>query len=113
MIIAQDVEGTTHESENNDGFCKWLFSKKHKGCTAIVHDGKFYGSQFILKYCVENTVNPFTIYTGTKLMLLEIECLRIKIIDSMKFVLGPLSGFPETFGLDELKKRYFPHFFNT
>ena len=31
----------------------------------------------------------------------------------MNSVSGPFSDFPKTFGLVELKKGYFPHFFNT
>ena len=46
-------------------------------------------------------------------MLLEIPSIRLKIIDSSNFVQGPLSDFPKTFGLTELKKGYFPHLFNT
>jgi hypothetical protein len=38
---------------------------------------------------------------------------KIKIIDSHNFVASPLSAFPKTFGLNELKKGYFPHYFNT
>ena len=94
-------------------FCKWLISKEHKGYTAIAHNAKGYDSYFIMKYCVENALKPYTIYNGSKLMLLEIECLKLKIIDSMNFVAGPLSAFPKTFGLTELKKGYFPHYFNT
>jgi len=37
----------------------------------------------------------------------------IKIIDSHNFVASPLSAFPKTFGLNELKKGYLPHYFNT
>ena len=36
-----------------------------------------------------------------------------KIIDSHDFVSSPLSAFSKTFGLNELKKGYFQHFFNT
>ena len=49
LIIAQDFEGKTYEFENNDEFCKWLFSKEHKGYTSIAHSAKGYDSQFILK----------------------------------------------------------------
>jgi len=38
---------------------------------------------------------------------------KIRIIDSHNFVASPLSAFPKTFGLNELKKGYFPHYFNT
>jgi hypothetical protein len=38
---------------------------------------------------------------------------QIRFIDSLSFLTMPLSTFPKTFGLKELKKGYFPHFFNT
>ncbi len=41
-------------------------------------------------------------------MLLQIETINLKVIDSHNFVATPLSEFPKTFGLDELKKGYFP-----
>ena len=44
--------------------------------------------------------------------LLEVEHDRIRFIDSMSFFPMPLSAFPTTFGLTELKKGYFPHKFN-
>ena len=44
-------------------------------------------------------------------MLLSV--CQIKIIDSHNFVASPLSAFPYTFGLNELKEGYFPHYFNT
>jgi hypothetical protein len=45
-------------------------------------------------------------------MLLEIPHLKLTIIDSINFIQSPLSAFPKTFGLEELKKGYFPHYFN-
>lgn len=33
--------------------------------------------------------------------------------DSLSFLPMPLSSFPSTFGINELKKGYFPHSFNT
>ena len=38
---------------------------------------------------------------------------RIHFIDSLSFCQMPLSAFPKTFGLTELKKGYFLHLFNT
>jgi len=38
---------------------------------------------------------------------------QIKIIDSHNFVASPLSAFPKTFVLNELKKGYIPYYFNT
>lgn len=113
LIIAHYFDGTKHKFLNNDEFCEWLISVKHKGYTAIAHNAKGYDSYFILKYCVENTMKPYTIYNGTKLMLLDLPQIKIKIIDSSNFVAGPLSDFPKTFCFSELKKGFFPHYFNT
>lgn len=46
-------------------------------------------------------------------MVLNAADCQIKIIDSHNFVASPLSAFPKTFGLNEIKKGYFPHYFNT
>lgn len=113
LVIAHDFIGKEFSFNTNDEFCKWLISKKHKNYTCIAHYAKAYDSQFILKYCVENTLKPYTIYNGSKLMLLEISSINLKIIDSSNFIQGPLADFPKTFGLSELKKGYFPHLFNT
>ena len=46
--------------------------------------------------------------------LLQVECNKIiRFIDSLSLFQMPLSTFPKTFGLAELKKGYFPHKFNT
>jgi hypothetical protein len=60
---------------------------------------------------VDKTLRPYTIYNGTKLMMMDVA--KIRIIDSHNFVASPLSAFSKTFGLDELKKGYCPHYFNT
>ncbi|KAK7605181.1 hypothetical protein V9T40_007039 [Parthenolecanium corni] len=113
LVIAQDFAGEKHIFDTNEEFCKWLISKEHKGYTAIAHYAKGYDSQFILQYCLANTLKPYTIYNGSKLMLLTIPSIKLKIIDSHNFLQAPLSSFPKTFELTELKKGYFPHLFNT
>ena len=40
------------------------------------------------------------------------EGATIRLIDSLSFFTMPLSAFPKTFGLRELKKGFFPHLFN-
>ena len=44
-------------------------------------------------------------------MFMEIPKLSIRFIDSLNFLQIPLKSFPKTFGMDELKKGYFPHYF--
>ncbi|XP_072400380.1 uncharacterized protein [Diabrotica undecimpunctata] len=112
LIIAHDFDGNKFVFKDNNEFCQWFISEKNRAYTAIGHNAKGYDSYFILKYCVNITIKPYTIYSGSKLMLLTIPHLALKIIDSSNFVCGPLAGFPKTFGLTELKKGYFPHYFN-
>ena len=50
------------------------------------------------------------LWNGCK--LLEVKHDRIRFIDSLSFFQMPLSAFPKTFGLTELKNGYFPHKFN-
>ena len=89
-----------------------MFNDEHEGYTFFAHNAKSFDAQFILKYCVDNTIKPFCIYNGTKIMFMAIEKYDIRFIDSINFVNGALETFPKTFGLTELKKGYFPHLFN-
>ena len=39
--------------------------------------------------------------------------LNIRFLDSLNFLSMPLAQLPKSFGLEELEKGFFPHFFNT
>ena len=45
--------------------------------------------------------------------VLTFKCGPITFKDSLCFLPFPLSAFPATFGIEEVKKGYFPHAFNT
>ena len=96
-------------------FCEWLFSKDHKDYTIIAHNGKGYDYQFIMKWIYEETsYKPFVVYAGSKIMTFSIKSgLNIRFVDSVNFLPMPLESFPKTFGIKELKKGYYPHYFNT
>ena len=53
-----------------------------------------------------------TIDTGLKSMYMHVPGYKMKFIDSLSFFLCPLRKLPETFGIEEVKKGYFPHLFN-
>ena len=54
------------------------------------------------------------IYAGSKIMTFSIrEGLNIRFIDSLNFLPMRLANFPKTFGITEMKKGYYPHYFNT
>ncbi|MCG8432162.1 MAG: hypothetical protein MJA29_13455, partial [Candidatus Omnitrophica bacterium] len=94
-------------------FCKWLFSRENKGVTCLCHNFQGYDSYFIMQYLHNNGVIPKVIMNGAKLLSVEVESMKIRLIDSLAFLPMPLAQLPGTFGLKELAKGYFPHLYNT
>ncbi|XP_073254414.1 uncharacterized protein [Porites lutea] len=77
----------------------------------IAHNFKGYDSYFILEQCYKQYVKPEQLVNGAKILSLSLADLRF--LDSLSFLPMPLAAFPKAFGLQELKKGFFPHFFNT
>ena len=112
-VNVQDFDGSERTFNTIDEFCNFVFQDEHKNYTFIAHNAKSFDAQFILRYCVQNGIKPFCIYNGTKIMYMQIEDYKIRFIDSINFIQSRLADFPKTFGLSEMKKGYFPHYFNT
>ncbi len=70
---------------------------------------------FLLSYLIKNCIRPKkVIYNGSKIMSMEVERgLYIRVLDSMNFLPMRLAALPSSFGLAELRKGFFPHYFNT
>ena len=77
----------------------------------LAHNFKGYDSYFILEQCYKQYVKPDQLVNGAKILSLSLADLRF--LDSLSFLPMPLAAFPKAFGLQELKKGFFPHFFNT
>ena len=77
----------------------------------LAHNFKGYDSYFILEQCYQQYVKPEQLVNGAKILSLSLAGLRF--LDSLSFLPMPLAAFPKAFGLTELKKGFFPHFFNT
>ena len=112
LSIAQDFDGNEYVHNSIDEFCKYFLNDKYKGYTFIAHNSKGYDSHFILKWLIDQGIKPYCIYNGAKIMFMELPKLSIRFIDSLNFFQMPLKSFPKTFGMNELKKGYFPHYFN-
>ncbi len=70
FVTAKYFNGETFTFETNKEFCNQLISKQHKYYVAIARNACGYDSHFILQYCINNTIKPYTIYNRSKLMLL-------------------------------------------
>ena len=120
-----DFEGNRKDFERDpldengarNDFCKWAISEEHKGYTFIAHNGRGYDFIFVRKYLIDlgySTDSFKIVYNGgSKIMLLAIPRLKIRFIDSLSFFPSALRKLPKTFGITEVKKGFFPHFFNT
>ena len=110
LSIAQDFEGKEYIHNSIEEFCKGFLNDKFKGYTFIAHNSKGYDCHFVLKWLIDQGIKPYCIYNGAKIMFMEIPKLSIRFIDSLNFLQMPLKSFPKTFGMNELKKGYFPHY---
>ena len=98
---------------NIEDFISWSIEQKNS--TFIAHNLKGYDGWLIhhnLKINFGKTPDKI-ILAGQKVMYMEFG--RTRFIDSLNFVMAPLSSLPKTFGLDTsiVKKGYFPYMFNT
>ena len=98
-----------------DKFGRWLFNATHRNTTVLAHNAKSYDGYFLLEYLIKNSIIPDKLlFNGSKIMYMEVgRGLNIRLIDSLNFLPMKLAKMPETFGLTELCKGYFPHLFNT
>ena len=120
VVYDEEREVATFRGKNTvKDFCKWLFTPEHDQSIVIAHNFQGYDSYFILKHLDQEAIPYEVIYNGAKCMTLTTKrkgkkqfAVVIKFIDSLNFIPMPLAKFPKTFGLNELCKGYFPHYFN-
>ena len=112
LSIAQDFDRKEYIHNSVEEFCKFFLYDKFKEYTFVAHNGKSYDMHFVLKWLVHQGIKPYCIYNGAKIMSMEIPKLSIRFIDSLNILQIPLKLFPKTFGMNEPKKGYFPHYFN-
>ena len=100
-------EDVTHE------FGSWLISRQHRNCVVVAHNAKGYDNYFILNYLLQVNIAPNVIFQGSKVSYMQVgRGINIKCLDSIMFLPMALAQLPKCFDLKELKKGYFPHFFN-
>ena len=93
-------------------FGTWLLDGTHQGAIVIAHNLRGFDRFLLWAYFYKECFLPKLILNGAKMMSMELEEAEIKFRDSLNFLPMPLKALPKTFGLTELKKGYFPHFFN-
>ena len=121
VVYDEEREVATFRGKNTvRDFCTWLFTPEHDKSIVVAHNFQGYDSYFILNHLNQHAIPYDVIYNGAKCMTLTTKtrekrtlfAIEIKFIDSLNFIPMALARFPKTFGLDELCKGYFPHYFN-
>ena len=71
---------------------------------------KGYDGYFLLEYLIDQSMRADKIiYNGSKIMYMTVERgLHIRVIDSLNFLPMKSSALPKAFGINELKKGFFP-----
>lgn len=115
LLIVQDETGFEVVFKGDDcveQFGSWLLDGTHAGAIVIPHNFRSYDGILLCEYFYKQCILPKLILNGAKIMSMDLEEAEIKFRDSLNFLPMPLKTLPKTFGLSELKKGYFPHFFN-
>ena len=86
-------------------------SKNKSTITVIAHNFQGYDSYPIISCYFTQKRQIEQIRNGGMVLQLQVGCIRF--VDSLSFFNMPLSAFPKIFGLTELRKGFFPYFFNT
>ena len=108
-------EVTFEGVDTTQKFTAWLFNQRYQHFKVVAHNMKGYDGYFLLEYLIDHSIRPEKInYNGSKIMYMSVERgLHMQVIDSLNFLPMKLSKLPEAFGLEELKKGWCPHHFNT
>ena len=90
-------------------FGEYVMNGRRKAI-CIAHNSSAYDGQFLLAYVHSRGVKPKLILAGRKIMCLD--AFGVRFVDSLNFFPMALSKLPKAFGVEELRKGYFPHLFN-
>ncbi|XP_071110601.1 uncharacterized protein [Haliotis cracherodii] len=100
----------TKKPKNKNTSCHTV--PKEDRIYVMAHNARSYDLHLILK-----GLSPLLVTLPTKIRhgqhILQMTLGRLCFEDSLNFIPYPLKAFPKSFGLKEMKKGYFPHFFNT
>lgn len=116
VVVETEEDDTPHLFYGDtcmQDFLKWLddlMKADTRPFIVLAHNFQGYDGYFIVnEYHKQNRILQQH-RNGAK--LLQVKYDDITFIDSLSFFPMPLSSFPKTFGLTELKKGFFPHLFN-
>ncbi|XP_065207231.1 uncharacterized protein LOC135836366 [Planococcus citri] len=88
-----------------------LLKKKFTKILVFAHNGGGYDFQFIADFMLRMSWQPELILNGSKIMQIAYK-KKVVFRDTLNFFQKPLKSLPSMFGLQNIAKGHFPHFFN-
>lgn len=96
-----------------DEFCAFILHKRFTGYTCIAHNGARYDIHFIKRYMLKQKIKSEDLVHGSGILSIIIKPLKIRFIDSYRFIPIGLRDFAKTFSVEHVSKGYFPYRFFT
>ena len=96
--------------------CDHIMTSHYKNTVVIAHNAKGFDNYPVLNTLIDHHgVRPDKIlYNGSKVMYMHVaKNMNLTFLDSLNFIGMLLLKIPESFGFEELRKRFFPLLFNT
>lgn len=114
MVVAMYYTGSTpYVFHDHDAWISWVFQPKHIDYTFIAHNGGRYDVHFIKAAMLKRGISSYDVVNGGTIMYIKTKKLRIRFVDSYRFITCSLRRFPKTFGITEQSKGFFPYTFFT
>lgn len=111
LVVAGYLSGALKVFRSLESFMDWVLA--HRGYTLIAHNASRYDAHFVKKELIRRRVQTSDVVDGNTIFCSEYKAQRLRFIDSCKFIPMALRKFPQTFGIVESKKGYFPYKFYT
>ena len=117
LVCAEtSLDDRRYQFPSMQDFMAWVWNLRvtdpgRRPFVLIAHNFQGYDGYLLLEELYKQAVVPSQIVNGAKLLSVSIPG-DIKFIDSLNFFPMALASFPQTFGLQEEAKGFFPHFFN-
>lgn len=113
-VVAMTYSGDEkHRFKSVPEFMDWVLSGDYRGWTFIAHNAGRYDLHFIKAYMLDKKLESNDIVCSRTIFQSVLKKEDVKFMDSVKFIPMALRKFPETFGIEELAKGYFPYTFLT
>eukprot|EP00732_Lithocolla_globosa_P002062 Lithocolla_globosa_v1_NODE_1230_length_2754_cov_22.616525.p1 type:complete len:304 gc:universal NODE_1230_length_2754_cov_22.616525:1872-961(-) len=83
--VLQNQNGEEKVFPDVNKFCQYVIKPENSGKTILAHNMKGYDGVFIYNWLINHNFTPYIIYSGSKIMSMEIKDPFVRIIDSYNF----------------------------